>query len=940
MKSSVQNLALSVAICSSFYSFGMKKEKSPLSGINNTKISFTENQGQVHDQFNNARPDVLFGGRDGALVFHLKENGISYQLNKAENVYRLDINWLNSRSANVLRGTQIDGVGNVYSGARIIEGIKSFENITYRQIYKGIDLAWYSNDGHLKYDYLVAAGANYKQIQLEIKGAEKISINQKGELVLKTPLGEIMEQAPLVKQNGTILKSKWTIDKNILSFDIENLNATQAFVIDPAIRVWGTYYGGAGAEDAYATECDANGNVYMAGPSASTGGTAVATVGSHQATIGGNTDAYLVKFNSAGIRQWATYYGGVGDEDAKGICIDGQGNVYLTGKTVSSASTEIATVGSHQATYGGGTYDAYLVKFNSSGVRQWGTYYGGSNTEFGNGCYCDASGNVYMVGQTLSTGGTTMATVGAHQTINAGGWDGFIVKFDAAGVRQWGTYYGANQADYINDISIDASGDIYVAGQTASNTGTTIATVGSHQATIGGGQDAFLVKFNSAGVRQWGTYYGGTSSDDGTSCSVDGNGDIYIGGNTSSNVSTEIATVGSHQATFGGGLDAYIAKFNNAGVRQWGTYYGGVGTEIGYCYADNLNYVYISGFTSTNSGTAVATVGSHQDTYGGSSQDSYVVKFNSAGVRQWGTYYGGNNLENTYCSPSAYYGNVYLAGQSASTGGTVIASAVAHQTNCAGGPYDAFLVLFTDCPANTPVNATPVANQTLCAGNSTTLSVIGSGTISWFATPSSPVVIGTGNSFVTPTLAAGVYSAYAEAATCTVSSVRATITVTVYALPTMTVSGGGTVCSGGSATLAASGANSYSWNTGVSTSSIIVSPSVTTNYTVVGTSSVNGCASTTTLSVQMVTCTAVHEWNSSAFNWFIYPNPNAGEFTLVMNENTPRSLELFDMTGRIVLRQNTNSEKTTVNIKDLAKGIYFLRMQSADYLKVIKVVKE
>ena len=104
--------------------------------------------------------------------------------------------------------------------------------------------------------------------------------------------------------------------------------------------------------------------------------------------------------------------------------------MYLPGYTNSNSG--IVTVGAHQTTIGGG-YDAYLVKFNSSGQRQWGTYYGGSGSEYGLSCTTDATGNVYLAGQTSSN--TGIATAGAHQTVYGGGvWDAFLVKFNGASV--------------------------------------------------------------------------------------------------------------------------------------------------------------------------------------------------------------------------------------------------------------------------------------------------------------------------------------------------------------------------------------------------------------------------------------------------------------------------------------------------------------------------
>ena len=122
---------------------------------------------------------------------------------------------------------------------------------------------------------------------------------------------------------------------------------------------------------------DALGNIYMTGMTFSSSG--IATAGAHQTANAGLTDAFLVKFNSSGVRQWGTYYGGGGPDDGFSCTTDASGNVYMTGQAQQQmAASGIATPGSHQSAYGGGYNDAFLVKFDSNGLRQWGTYYGGS----------------------------------------------------------------------------------------------------------------------------------------------------------------------------------------------------------------------------------------------------------------------------------------------------------------------------------------------------------------------------------------------------------------------------------------------------------------------------------------------------------------------------------------------------------------------------------
>jgi len=1003
-KNTTKPIALIFLILLSTSIFANKTPNYPkgFSPKNNSAISFTENKGQIHDQNYKLRPDVLFGGSDGNLVFHLKNNGISYQLNRVDTwkkesdliknhadakiqkdeeklvadqstIYRLDINWLNANTnAEVTKQNPLDGFNNYYlencpNGAL---NVKSYQQITYQNIYEGIDLKWYEKDGRLEYDYLVSAGADYKQIQLEIKGADKITLNNKGELIYKTPLGNIIEQAPLVKQNGKTLKSKWIIKNNVLSFEIENINKSQAFIIDPVVRLWGTYYGDIDPDEGWCCATDGSGNIYMVGSTESV--ISIATSGSHQSNNGGgfNSDAFLVKFNSAGIRQWGTYYGGIGYDLGKSCATDISGNVYMTGMTTGGAS--IATLGSHQSAFGG-TYDPFLVKFNSAGIRQWGTYYGGSLDDIVRSCATDASGNVYMTGYTFSNSGTSIATIGSHQSAFggvSGTIDAFLVKFNSAGVRQWGTYYGGSGDDYGNSCATDATGNVYMAGETGSSGG--IATTGSHQSAYGVTGDAFLVKFNSAGIRQWGTYYGGIGYDLGKSCATDASGNVYISGNTDTPSGTSIATSGIHQSNFGGGAyDGFLVKFNSAGVRQWGTYYGGSGADFGNsCATDASGNVYMAGSTGTPSGTIIATPVSHQSNYG-FNVDAFLVKFNSAGIRQWGTYYGGTSGDYGWGCATDANNNIYLVGKS--TSGTSIASSSSHQSNYGGG-VDAFLVKFNDCvyPSITvnsgsicagqsfTINPTGANTYTIQGGNAvvspsinTTYTVIGTNTagcISQAVATSSLIVnpnptitvnngticsgqnfsinpngantytIQGGNAVVSPSINT-TYTVIGTSTDGCVSQAFGTSSLTVNPNPILSISGNTIICAGETTTLIVSGGNTYQWSTGASSNSITINQSPNSyNYTVTSTGT-NSCVSIATIQVIINICTGIEKIKTEGVS--IYPNPTNGEFTIKLVSVNNTYITITNVLGQIIKTQKAELINQ-INLNLFEKGVYFI----------------
>ncbi|WP_317897778.1 DUF7948 domain-containing protein [Aurantibacillus circumpalustris] len=839
-------------------------------------IRFYENKGQITDQYKNARKDILFAGNVSGMTFYLKENGMSYQLNKVDSwieqevpsvslnnvsrievperlsTYRLDINWLNSQSNCTIQkeGTKEDVIN--YYLEHIPNGVtnvKAYSGITYENIYSQIDLHYYEVKGNLKYDFLVAPNADYHQIKLQVNGAEKIILLKDGGVLFKTPLGDIKEGAPIAYQNGKLLKSKWVIDKNVLSFNIQDYNPKLPLIIDPIARIWGTYYGDTGYNYANSCATDSIGNVYLTGYCTTSTGSLIATVGAHQFSFfGGSYDAYLVKFDNNGTRIWATYYGGAGSDYGRSCAIDKFGNVYMAGGTSSSLGGVIATSASHQNTYGGGTSDGFLVKFNSSGVRQWSTFYGDQGFDIIMSCALDDIGNVFCCGNTYAGSGTLISTPGCHQFYHGGGTtrDGFVVKFNSSGVRQWGTYYGGGYDENMSDVAVSPTGDIYLVGSTGSYLGTAIATPGSHQITYGGYGDAYLVKFNTYGVRQWGTYYGALEGpESGYSCCVDKLGCVYmVGGLDKYSVSIQnvISTPGSHQPVFGGGMyDGFLVKFNSNGARQWGTFYGGSSSEeVFSCAIDTLDNIYISGWTSIDSTASIATISSHQTSFGGATYDAFLVKFNSSGIRQWGTYYGGAGDEKGQGCATDKLGNVFMCGESSTSTGTSIATANSHQSTFVG-QTSAYLVKFAECPfPTTPSNITPPINQSICSGQNTTLSVVGSGLINWFLSTTSNSVISNGATYTTPPLSLGTYTFYAESYACIASASRTAVQVTVNPLPVLTISGSTLTCFGSSINHLSGGALTYTWSNGTNGNVANLTPTTTTIYTVSGTNSY-GC---------------------------------------------------------------------------------------------------
>jgi hypothetical protein len=326
------------------------------------------------------------------------------------------------------------------------------------------------------------------------------------------------------------------------------------------VRQWGTYLGGSSFETVYSLAVDANGDVAFGGVTASQN---MYTPGAQKQFLSGPADAWVGNVEGAGATgaYFITYAGADNFDEAHGVGVDASGNVYLTGTAYQPISSQyIATTGSHQPFFGGDTTDCFLMKYDSNGDLQWGTYYGGTSGETlysgaSQKLALDASGNIYMTGSTSSTG-SAIATTGS----SSGGEEGFVVKFNPSGVRQWGRFIGASGDDATEGIAIDGSANIYLAGFTSSTSG--LATSNAYQTSNNGiGVCMFATKLNTSGVIQWSTFFGGNAQEDGYGIAADANGAAYIFGSTTS--TTGLATTGSHQPTIGGGTDAFFAKFVN-----------------------------------------------------------------------------------------------------------------------------------------------------------------------------------------------------------------------------------------------------------------------------------------------------------------------------------------------------------------------------------------
>ncbi|MDQ1265101.1 MAG: trimeric autotransporter adhesin, partial [Bacteroidota bacterium] len=394
------------------------------------KIEFIENKGQFADINGKPLEDVKFAANFGGQSVYARNTGLSFiiRLTKPGNknsvpkrssetlletrqnnsnedsisIDRIDMNLVSCFPNPEISGAGATGSYNNYYLASCPDGILNvpcFQSVEYRNIYENIDLKLYSNDeDNIEYDFIVKSGGNPDNIRIKFNAGCNINALSDGSIEIRTVFGKVTKLKPLTyianEQKKQVESSYFLNDDGSISVQVGDYDKNETLIIDPIALVWGTYFGGSNDDAGYCITADGSSNIYILGDTQSLIG--IASSAAHQTTIGGVKDLFLTKFNQYGVRQWSTYYGGSGNETAENahsVSLDESNNIYIAGTTTSTNA--IATSGAHKIALGGGN-DAFLVKFNNSGIRQWGTYFGGTSDDFGYALTPDRKGNIML----------------------------------------------------------------------------------------------------------------------------------------------------------------------------------------------------------------------------------------------------------------------------------------------------------------------------------------------------------------------------------------------------------------------------------------------------------------------------------------------------------------------------------------------------------------
>jgi len=537
--------------------------------------------------------------------------------------------------------------------------IPTYEKVKYPNLYPGIDLVYYGRQQHLEYDLVVAPGADPVAIRLQVAGMDALRLGDDGALRLQVADRALTLSKPVIYQEtagvrqavagGYVLLANNQVGLKLAAYD-----RSKPLVIDPVLS-YSSYLGGSGLDQGKGVAVDGAGNIYMVGQTASadfpaTGGktstdtdafvaklnaggmlqyatylggsgtdrgfaiamdnanAAVYIVGdtdstdfpiqsASQSTPGGDIDGFVAKFNSTDLTLgFATYLGGSRAEEALGVAVDGSGNAYVAGATLSydfpsttGGAFNIGSTGDNcDDPSNPGTKipcsDAFVAKYASTGVKQYATFLGGYYEDAATAIAVNNGGEAYVTGITYSTDILPAGSTG-FQLQHAGGFgDAFILKLDSTGSVTYGTYLGGGGWDQGQAIAVDGSGNVYIAGATNSGSNSIpLPLTNALQQQYGGGSyDAFVAKITPANAPssqlRYLTYLGGGGKDFAFGIAVDGSGNAYVVGETTSTdfpLDTPLQSIwfGSGKNNWG---DAFISKIDKAGYfLNWSTYLGG-----------------------------------------------------------------------------------------------------------------------------------------------------------------------------------------------------------------------------------------------------------------------------------------------------------------------------------------------------------------------------
>lgn len=545
----------------------------------------------------------------------------------------------------------------------------------------GVSARYYGHDGQLEFDLLLAKGVDSGLIQLKLESPAPPHIDERGDLVIEdaSASGRITLHAPTVYQQGrhgneSVPGRYVLLGDGRISLALGSYDRDRPLIVDPVLS-YSSYLGGSSSDTAYAVATDALGSVYVGGYTTSPD---MPLQNPYQSALDGFASVYVAKFSPSGAGLTLSYATYIGNDvvEVRGLAVDSQGSAYVTGDTTSSTFPLVNPLQDHNA----GSVDGYVVKLNPAGNGlEYATYFGGNSVDRARGIAVDASGAAYICGATSST---DFPIAGQAHSVFSGVVDAYVLKLapDGRSLR-YSTLIGGSGGDYAEAVTVDTAGNsAYTVGHTDSpNFPVLLAT----QSNLAGGVDAMLVKVDSQGGVAASTYLGGSGDESGYAVDSDGDGNIYVAGQT---VSSDFPIGGPTATGRGSADDGFVVRFDSMMTRiAYARFLGGNAADVvrGMKAAGN-GIVYLAGFTRS---TDFPQVVSLQPVFGGAI-DAFVATLSTiSDTLLFSSYLGGAGVDRAYAVATDSSQNLYLAGMTDSTNFPLM---LANQSINAGGS-DAFL---------------------------------------------------------------------------------------------------------------------------------------------------------------------------------------------------------------------------------------------------------
>lgn len=594
-----------------------------------------------------------------------------------------------------------------------------YSRVHVESAYPGVDVVYYGNQQRLEYDFVVAPHGRPGQIALRFTGAQNVTIEEGGDLLIQSGQETVRQPKPYVYQDvdGKRLAVRASYDlrpDGTVGFKLGNYDRNRTLVIDPLLS-YSTLFGGNSGDLALSVKLDGGGFIYVAGQTLSTQFPFPIPSGAVQPGFGGgeiNGDAFVAKFDPSGqTLVYFTYLGGSGNDGALDLAVDPAGNAFVCGFTDSldfptTSGAFDRTIGGKKTSTGLFYSDAFIAKLNPTGAALvYSTYLGGDRSEAADAIAIDPAGNAYVTGYTRSLEEFPILAPVQSRTEISGPIDAFVAKLNIAGsALVYCSYLGGRNSDEGQGIAADAEGYAYVTGYSSSpdfplttNAFRTLLNGKSGGSGSVFAYDAFVARIApSGGALLYSTFLGGANSDAGFRIALDADRNAFVTGGSASvdfpNTLTNVPglSLGFTNDTFAN-YDAFLTRVNADGSLGWSSRFGGSRDDVGWDVAvDGTGRAFVVGITSSTNFPVLNAVGFEPATNARPATNTvFLASFSGAGTElAYSLQMGGSGDDMGYAVTVDPAGNAYLAGRTTSTNFPTFATAL---SGALQGGNDAFL---------------------------------------------------------------------------------------------------------------------------------------------------------------------------------------------------------------------------------------------------------